>query len=101
MDEIQFIGLKELEEVDQEMVRKITAEYYPKIQRQIKNITSLVVHIKQYSKGGHRPKYSMHVRAVAPTKILETQKTSEWDLSKALHNAFDDLEREIQHHFHD
>ena len=104
MEPIQFIGLNELEKVDQDMVQTITTEYYDKIQRALKNLTSLVIHIKPYKKEGHRHKYSIHIRAVAPTRIFESSKSPEtatWDLASALHNAFKNLEREIQHAFHD
>ncbi len=101
MEKIQFIGLKELDDVDKEMVKKLCAEYYPKISRALKNIESLVVHIKPYSKGGARPKYSMHIRAIAATRIFETDKVAEWDLSKAMRMSFDDLEKELRHAFHE
>jgi hypothetical protein len=101
MENIQFIGLKEIDPVDQVMVRKLCSEYYPKIDRALKNLRSVVVHIKPYTKGGARPKYSMHVRAIAPTRIFETDKVAAWELSKALRMAFDDLEKEIRHAFHD
>jgi hypothetical protein len=100
VEQIQFIGLNDIEEVDQEMVKKLASECYGKIRRSLHNITSLVIHIKSHSKGGARPKYSLHIRAVAPTRIFETE-TSDWDLARALHKVFDDILREIQHAFHE
>ncbi|MBW2967862.1 hypothetical protein KY362_05230 [Candidatus Woesearchaeota archaeon] len=100
MEKIQYKGLSELEDVDQAMVRTLTEEYYPKIQRELKNVTSLVVHIKGSSKGGHRTRYELGVRAEAPTRIFESH-TEEWDLARGLHKVFKDIEREIQHHFKD
>ena len=103
MEPIQFIGLNELEDVDQDMVQTLTSEYYDKIQQELKNVTSLVVHIKALEKGGHRNRYEITVRAEAPTRIFESNKGPEaasWDLASALHNAFKNLEREITHAFH-
>jgi hypothetical protein len=103
MEPIQFIGLNKLEKVDQDMVQKLATEYYGKIQRELKNLTSLVIHIKDYGKGGHRQKYSVHIRAVAPTRIFESAKgkqAADWDLASSLHGAFKNLERQIQHAFH-
>lgn len=100
MDEIKFIGLDELEDVDQAMVRTLADEYYGKIQRELKNDTSLVVHIKAHVKGGHRNRYEITVRAEAPTRMFETH-CEEWDLAKGLHKTFKDIEREIQHAFKD
>ncbi|MFC1741315.1 hypothetical protein ACFL3V_02160 [Nanoarchaeota archaeon] len=100
MEAIQFIGLNELEQTDQDMVNTITTEYYGKIQRALKNITSLVIHIKPHAKEGHRHRYEVHVRAVAPTRIFES-KTEDWDLAVSMHKVFKDLESEIGHAFHD
>jgi protein-tyrosine phosphatase len=103
MEPIQFIGLNELDEVDQDMVQTLTTEYYDKIQRELKNLTSLVVHIKSAEKEGHRHRYDVTVRAEAPTRIFESSKSPQaacWDLASALHNAFKNLEREITHAFH-
>jgi len=104
MEKIQFIGMDELEDVDKDMVQTITSEYYDKIQRALKNETSLVVHIKTAEKEGHRHRYEVTVRAEAPTRMFESSKgrtNTDWDLAAALHNAFKNLEREIQHAFHD
>ena len=48
---IQFIGVKDLEPMEQEEVQRLTTESYPKIKRALKNITSLKVHVKTYKKG--------------------------------------------------
>ncbi|MBI4739741.1 hypothetical protein HY772_09480 [Candidatus Woesearchaeota archaeon] len=96
---IQFVGLSDLDLVDQEMVRKIIFEQYPKVKRRLHNLTSLVVHIKSYGKGGARPKYSFHMRAIAPTRMFESSKAVAWDLATSVHKAFDDLNNQIEHVF--
>ena len=99
MEPIQFIGLNELEDVDQQMVQTLATEYYDKIQRELRNITSFVIHIKTYKKEGHRHKYSVHVKVIAPTRIFDSSKSPEtatWDLASATHNAFKNMERQIQ-----
>ncbi|NQU78685.1 hypothetical protein HQ545_02860 [Candidatus Woesearchaeota archaeon] len=104
MESIQFNGLSELDPVDQEMVKTITKEYYDKIQQALKNMTSLVVHIKTHKKEGHRHKYEIMIRALAPTRIFESCKgdeASNWDLASALHGALKNIQSEIQHAFHD
>jgi hypothetical protein len=103
MEPIQFIGLNELEDVDQQMVQTLTTEYYGKIQRELRNVTSLVIHIKPHAKEGHRHRYEITIRAVAPTRIFESSKggqTTDWDLAAALHKAFKDVIKQIQHAFH-
>ena len=95
MEQIQFIDLKKLNEDEQETVKKLSAEYYPKIKRELRDITTIIVHIKEH---GH--KYSIHIRAEAPEKVFESTKASDFDLARTMHKAFKDLEREIQHVFH-
>lgn len=97
---IQFVGVKKLPAEDQARVHALSTEYHFTIQRQLKNLTSLIIHVKEYKKEGKRHKYSIHVRAVAPTQIFESTKAADWDLSRTLHKAFKDLEREIQHQLH-
>ncbi len=96
---IQFIGVNELLEEEQETVKKLSAEYYDKIKRALNNITSLAIHVKTHGKDGQRKKYSIHVRALAPTQVFESNSDSDWDLARTLHKSFNNIEREIQHRF--
>ncbi|MFQ5474630.1 MAG: hypothetical protein ACE5DM_02220 [Candidatus Nanoarchaeia archaeon] len=95
---VQYIGLTELERVEQEMVLKLVEEYSYKVRRALHNITNLCVHIKQHSKGGKRERLEIMLRAIAPTRIFEV-KTEDWDLARAIHKAFKDLVGEIEHNF--
>jgi len=101
MDNIRFVGLSKLDEDAQVIVKDIVDEYYPKIKRLLKNEVQLVVHIKAHTKGGARPKFSLHTRVEAPTRIFESSKSAEFDLSKAVTKSMEDIIKEIQHAFHD
>lgn len=104
MDQIQFVGLKELEDVDQEMVQKLCTEYYGKIKRMLNNEVDVKVHIKTYKEEGARHKYSINISANAPTVKFDASKQSQkatWDLASAVHEQFKGLMREIEHHFKD
>ena len=96
---IQYIGLNDLEPVEQEMVKTLIDEYSYKIKRVLHNLTSLAVHIKCHSKGGKRERIEITLRAIAPTKQFEVGKTEDWDLARAVHKACKDLIREIEHNF--
>ncbi len=98
MEEIKFVGLKELEDVDQTMVNTIVSEYYDKIKRSLHNETTLVVHIKSAANEGHRHRYDVKLRAQAPTKIFEAN-SEEWDLASAIHGTCKDLLKQIEHAF--
>ena len=99
MEPIQIIGGEQLDKTEKEDIKRIANEYFTKIQRQLKNIESLIIHIKEYNKQGTRKKFSLHIRAIAPTRIFEADAV-EWELHKALYKAFEKLETELEHHFH-
>lgn len=96
---IQYVGVSDLEPEEQLEVSRLSTEYYPKLKRQLKNVMSLVVHIKRYDKGGST-KFSIHTRVIAPTRIFESCKSHDFDLARALHKSFKDLENEIRHKLH-
>jgi len=100
MEPIQIVGIKDLDDMEIEAVNRIANRYYGKIQREIKKINSLVIHIKSYEKQGRERKYSIHVRVIAPSRIFVSTKAHDWDLDKALHMSFRDVIREIQHRLH-
>ena len=97
---IQFVGFKDLTPEEQLEVNKLCLEYYPKIQRKLKNVEGLTVHVKVYGNKGGKKKFSLHIRCHAPTKLFESCKTHDYDLARALHKSFEDLIRQIEHVFH-
>jgi len=97
---IQFIGVHDLETAEQIEVNKLATEYYEKLKRQIKNILGLKVHIKIYEQEGSRKKYSIHLQTRSPTFTFESTKAADFDLNRALHKAFQDLQHQIQHQKH-
>ena len=96
MEAIQVKGIDELNDEDKELVNTLANEYYGKIQRGLKNITSITLHIKEHSKTGGRHKSDIRVKVIAPTKIFESQE-SDWDLARTLHRVFKNIERQIEH----
>jgi len=96
MDHVDIIGIENLEDEEKGTFNKLVNEYHEKVQRELKNITSLTVHLKVHSKGGKAKKYDIRIKALAPTRIFEAQE-SEWDLAKVLHKVFGNIIREIQH----
>ena len=97
MEPIQIIGIDEIKgEVERETINKIVNEYYEKIQRALHNITSITLHVKQHSKGGKTHKWDMRIRVIAPTRAIEAQER-DWDLARALHKVFNNIERELEH----
>jgi len=113
MEKIQYIRVEELSPDERATLDKLSAEYYRTIQRSLKNITSIIVHIKEYKKAApkkkeergdyekpKRKKYAVHIKVAAPTMIFEEKNAADWDLARTLHKAFRNLERQIQHRLH-
>ncbi len=97
---VQFVGLNELAPEEQQVVKDISIDGFDKLQRDVKTISKLVVHIKKYSETGERHKYSLHVRLNASTQVIESCKAQDWDLVRALRKSFDDLKHQVAHRFH-
>ena len=99
MESVQIVGSEQLDKSEKEDIKRIANEYFTKIQRQLKNIESIIIHVKEYNKEGNRKKFSLHIRAIAPTRIFEAD-AFDWELHKAIHKAFEKLETELEHHLH-
>jgi len=97
---VQFVGLTELPAAAQQTIKDIATLGFEKLQRDLKTISTMVVHIKTYDKEGNRQKYSLHVRLNAHTHVFESCKSHDWDLARAMHKAIDDLHHQINHKFH-
>ncbi len=97
---IQFIGVHELEPMEQEAVQRLTTESYAKIKRDLKNITSLKVHVKVYKKEGEQKKFSLHVQAIFPGGTIESNRAHDFELARAIHKAFNDIKERVNHKFH-
>ncbi len=106
MEAIQYKGLEEINAEQRAVLDKLSAEYYDKIKRALRNENcSISIHIKKYeSKGGgegkekKHAKFSINLLAMAPTKTFESS-AADWDFARTLHKVFKDMETEISHHF--
>ncbi len=96
MEKIQYSGLDQVDKKERMLLDKLSAEYYPKIQRMLHNELNLHINIKRYNKEGTREKWSIHVQANAPTIKFTSDKASDWDFARTLHKAFKDLENQIK-----
>ena len=96
---IQYVNLKELDAEEQTVVIGIFDKEYEKIHRLFSgNLVNLLVHIKVHDKGGKK-KYSVHIRAEAPTKIFATKMAVDWDLKRATRKATEEIKNHVSHEF--
>ncbi len=102
---LQYDGLDKLTDAEREAVVRISEHNYPKIQRDIKNLVKIVVHVKMHGDKNpdHNIKkkrlYSVHLHVHAPTKTIRVSNADAWELEESLHRAFDEVRREIDHAF--
>ncbi len=87
--EIQFIGLHKLhtEDYSVDSLQRAAGHEAQKLQRALRQPFHLAIHVKEYSKQGHRHKYSVAIRLEYPGQFLATS-DDDWDVEGALHKAF-------------
>ncbi len=85
---LEFTGLRELEPLEQTIVKGIAQEYFPFLQRAMHNDIDVLVHIKPYDKGGKRSKFSIHIKVIYAGNVLDVNNVHDWDLPKGVHEAF-------------
>ncbi len=97
---IQFIGLNELKlsAGQKAALEKIASNEAFKLQRELHNEFSLVMHIKDNSKEGRRNKYSVHLRIEFPGQII-TCAQDDWDFERALRKTFNNAKNSLKQKF--
>ena len=96
---IQYIGLGNIGPSERRILDTLSSEYYDKIQRSLKNITSVVIQIKVHSKNNSKKKWSINMRVIAPTRIIESDNAVDWDFARTLHKSFNQILQELEHTF--
>ena len=103
---VEFTGLKQLEPIEQTIVKGIAQEYLPIIQRQVNNNFDLLVHVKSHKKSpdasmsDKRTKYAVHLKLIyANNNIFNVDKVHDWDLPKGVHESFVALMNVIKKNF--
>jgi CBS domain-containing protein len=98
---IQYKGLRELDidEYTLATVKRISSYYAEKLGFYAHNEFQLTIHCKQRSNNGRRHRYTVHARLTSPGAHAVATEAREWDLRTALHEALQELELAVQHHF--
>lgn len=96
---ISFTGIKELDPIDQERAKDIIISKYPFIEREIKKINKIKLHIKTHNSGGNK-KYSIHLKVYSPAGIFVADNANtrhEWDPITSIHVLIDKIREQINH----
>jgi len=100
MEPIQFSGIGDLSEEEKQVLNDISVKNYDKIKMLLRNDeTAVSVHIKTYKQKGEKKKYSVTVKATAPTTAIFRSGTTNWIFPNALNDAFDRVQKEVKNHF--
>lgn len=98
---VQFVGLKILDLKDQQQIKDIIYKDFITLERELKQITGLKIHFKEYEKGGRR-KYSVQMTVDAetgPITVNKMYKPVEWDPVAITHKLIEKARQEIIHKY--
>lgn len=97
---IRFVGLNELKlnAGQKAALEKIASNEAFKLQRELHNEFSLVMHIKNNSKEGKQNKYSVHLRIEFPGQEISCSQ-DDWDFERALRKTFNNAKNKLKSKF--
>ncbi len=105
---VEFTGLRDLEPLEQTIVKGIAQEYLPVIQQHINNNFDLLVHVKAHNrtidndvdKVDKNTNYGIHIKLIFATKnIINVDRVADWDLPRGIHESFVALLNRVKKEF--
>src|SRR3989338_190524 len=102
-DEIKFVGMDLLNDVEKETINKLSTEYFDRIKRALNNLTEMIVITKIYGDTGKpdkRKKYDIHIKASSPNHIFTSTRAADWDIARTMHKACNECLAQIEHKLH-
>lgn len=100
MELMQIVGIKDLDDMEIEVINRISNRYFEKVARGLKNLSGIIIHVKKYNKSGRHQKYSIHVKVSAGKRVFVSTKAQDWYLNTCLHKSFEDILHQLEHEFH-
>ncbi len=99
--DVKYVGVNKVPLMphQQASLVRITEAEAEKLVREVKNPFDLVVHLKNYGKGGTQQKFSVHLKVEFPGKAI-TCAHDDWKLETALHKAFEHAHNAVKNRFH-
>src|SRR3989344_3290241 len=94
---IRFVGLNDVGLLahQKSSVQKIASNEAFKLQREIQDDFSMVVHLKEHSKGDRERKYSISLRVDAPGQSI-TVTDYDWRIETAIHKIFENAKNALK-----
>jgi len=112
-ENIQYIGIDELDEMETSEFKDLAAKYYSDFARTLKNNVLMLVHIKTHRKTDKKEvvkelvknkksiHYSIHVRVQIPSATFEASENGYENPVFILKNTFKKIDKEIEKRFKD
>lgn len=91
-------SLDTLDPINLAKFERTCVKFGEKIERMLDNVTKIKIHIKGVHEGGKQRKIEMDIKAISPTKTFAGHAVG-WDVEKVTHQCFQDIEKQIIHHF--
>lgn len=96
---ISAAGTKNLDEQEKATINRLLDRHLKKIAVKAKKLDSVVIHVKTYRKKGKRKKYSIHIRTMLGKSVFESENACDWDLTKAVIKAVNEVTSQIRKKF--
>lgn len=93
--DVEFVGMNQLDEIEQSEINRISAFHYDKISYYVNN-PRIRLHLKVYKNWGKNKKYSVKINMHSVDANLAVDKAYDWDLKRAVHKGFEDLLNSIR-----
>lgn len=96
-----FVGLNELDPMDQAKVKDIIYKEFEQLARELKTIESLKIHFKRYKKGVN-DKWAVEMTINAhthPIVVSHIREAARWDVVACIHQLMENARKEIMHKF--
>lgn len=98
--DLKTIGFDVIGEQERKDFDTLVSKFSRKIERKLKNISSFIINLKDYSKEGKRNKYSIHLRIISSAGKTFEASATDWDFKRTLHKTFTKMENELEKEFH-
>lgn len=100
MVEVEYKDVSKLDFDERAVIQGVCEREFKKIKRSVANACLVVCVKKINAKGGkdRRATYEAVLKVDAPSVVLHAEH-SDWELQRALHRAFDNLKKQVDHKF--
>lgn len=90
MDKVQ------IEDHTKQRLFDVTRNYVERMQKKLGHVVELVLHLKDFERGGKNHRFEIQTRMTAPGEMF-TAESDDWDAVRAVRKTLDTIESQISH----